>query len=337
MLEQSAEQERMEDNLALLVSSRRVFLDMLTNLTCADPAASLDTALLHHETNVALAAAAGVDVVSRDFTVTWDYLQSVFFASTILTTIGQFLLCTVSQLTKITLVLFLGYGNIAPVTMSGRIFCLLFAIIGIPFTLSVVADVGGIFASLVSKLWTAYGSRAKAMFERYKRLRRSNAEEEDEEDEDWISGHLVTAFLALLLLSLFLSLGAGIFLLFEDWTFLDSFYFCFITMTTIGFGDLTPDLPHNSSSYMLLCTVYIFIGMSLTSTIIELVRRQYAESWRKMVELRAQIQAQLKMAATLKKIAEHAGLNISTTYFCPHRCHSSYCFVIEKYEETRPA
>ena len=35
---------------------------------------------------------------------------------------------------------------------------------------------------------------------------------------------------------------------------------------------------------------YILVGLAVTSTIIELVRRQYAESWRKMQELRAQIQ-----------------------------------------------
>ena len=47
--------------------------------------------------------------------------------------------------------------------------------------------------------------------------------------------------------------------------------------------------------------------MAFTTTIIECVRRQYAESWRRMVELRAQIQAQLKLAETLRKLAEHAG------------------------------
>ena len=41
----------------------------------------------------------------------------------------------------------------APVTIAGRAFSILFAIIGIPFTLSVIADVGAIFATLVSSVW----------------------------------------------------------------------------------------------------------------------------------------------------------------------------------------
>ena len=41
----------------------------------------------------------------------------------------------------------------APVTVAGRAFSILFAMIGIPFTLSVIADVGQIFATLVSLVW----------------------------------------------------------------------------------------------------------------------------------------------------------------------------------------
>lgn len=43
----------------------------------------------------------------------WSFLQSVFFSSTIITTIG--------------------YGNIVPVTKEGRVFCIFFAMVGIPF------------------------------------------------------------------------------------------------------------------------------------------------------------------------------------------------------------
>lgn len=36
---------------------------------------------------------------------------------------------------------------------------------------------------------------------------------------------------------------------------------------------------------MLWCTIYILVGLALTSTIIELVRRQYAESWQRFQDL----------------------------------------------------
>ena len=38
---------------------------------------------------VAGAASAGVDVVTGAWATNWDYLQSVFFATTVLTTIGS--------------------------------------------------------------------------------------------------------------------------------------------------------------------------------------------------------------------------------------------------------
>ena len=88
-------------------------------------------------------------------------------------------------------------------------------------------------------------------------------------------------------------------------------------------------------AYMLLCTIYILVGMTVFTTIIEIVRyvrtgyatlmynhphrRQYAESWRKMQELRAQIQAQLRLADHLRKLGEKGGrfvpfLSLSQNY-----------------------
>lgn len=55
---------------------------------------------------------------------------------------------------NISIDLFLGYGNIAPVTPAGKVFCIIFAIVGIPFTLSVIADVGQICANVVTLIWT---------------------------------------------------------------------------------------------------------------------------------------------------------------------------------------
>lgn len=45
----------------------------------------------------------------------------------------------------------------------------------------------------------------------------------------------------------------------EGWSLLDSFYFSVITLTTIGYGDLTPTQP--ISKLFTIC--YIFIGLSI--------------------------------------------------------------------------
>ena len=46
----------------------------------------------------------------------------------------------------------------------------------------------------------------------------------------------------LLAIILFFGFGALLFTIWEDWSFFDAFYFCFVTMTTIGFGDMTPSI-----------------------------------------------------------------------------------------------
>ena len=43
---------------------------------------------------------------------------------------------------------------------------------------------------------------------------------------------------------------------------------------------------------MMVCTIYILIGLALTSFIIELIRRQYFRGWKKMQELSNRLQGE---------------------------------------------
>ena len=71
---------------------------------------------------------------------------------------------------------------------------------------------------------------------------------------------------------------------FEGWTFLDASYFCFVTLSTIGFGDLVPGQAFSSydSGQMTLaiCALYLLFGMALLAMLLNLVKEKFTRSVR---------------------------------------------------------
>ncbi|KAJ3606272.1 hypothetical protein NHX12_025792 [Muraenolepis orangiensis] len=127
----------------------------------------------------------------------WDLGSAFFFAGTVITTIG--------------------YGNIAPSTEGGKIFCILYAIFGIPlfgFLLAGVGDqLGTIFVKSIAKV--------EKMF----RISQTNIR--------------VASTLLFILAGciLFVTIPAVVFKHIEGWTALEAIYFVVITLTTVGIGD----------------------------------------------------------------------------------------------------
>ena len=76
----------------------------------------------------------------------------------------------------------------------------------------------------------------------------NDEDDEDPEDDDDMEGETaeplsrvsVPISLSIIVMISYICGGAILFGEWEKWPFLDGFYFCFITLTTIGFGDMVP-------------------------------------------------------------------------------------------------
>lgn len=76
---------------------------------------------------------------------------------------------------------------------------------------------------------------------------------------------LAPILLCFSMMVIYIVLGAIALCRLEGWPFLDGIYFCFMSLSTIGFGDLVPGLKKESTTTTWFCSVYIMSGMALTA------------------------------------------------------------------------
>lgn len=82
---------------------------------------------------------------------------------------------------------------------------------------------------------------------------------------------------AVVLLLLYMMMGAAIFTIWEKWTFFESFYFVYISLSTIGFGDYVPEHP----AFMMCTFIYLLFGLALTSMCINVVQEKLSATFQK--------------------------------------------------------
>lgn len=92
--------------------------------------------------------------------------------------------------------------------------------------------------------------------------------------------------LAFIILLAYIFCGAAVYSIWEEWSFFESCYFVFISMSTIGFGDYVPKHP----IYMMTSIIYLVFGLALTSMCINVVQVKLSDSFR---------QASAKIGATI--------------------------------------
>ncbi|KAJ6654237.1 hypothetical protein lerEdw1_007334 [Lerista edwardsae] len=156
----------------------------------------------------------------------WEFTSALFFAASVLTTTG--------------------YGHTVPLSDWGKIICIFYAFVGIPLTLVFLACLLHHLLPLVSSRPVQYVHRRWGFPE----------------------GHVAlihATVLGLATVSLFILIPAICFWALErNWNFLESVYFCFISLSTIGLGDYVPrgsSQPPLHELYELSITCYLLVGL----------------------------------------------------------------------------
>ncbi|XP_059194720.1 potassium channel subfamily K member 5-like [Centropristis striata] len=173
------------------------------------------------------AAGQGVIITGEKQRNSWDWANSVIFAATIVTTIG--------------------YGNVAPKTKGGRVFCILYGLCGIPLCLVWISTLGSFF-----------GDRAKRLSQV---LIRKGVSVKNVQ-------LTCTALFLLWGLVVHLVIPPFVFMSIEGWSYLEGLYFSFITLTTVGFGDYVAGVNPNMDYprlYRVFAELWIYMGLAWLS------------------------------------------------------------------------
>jgi len=66
------------------------------------------------------------------------------------------------------------------------------------------------------------------------------------------------------------AIGTVVYHVLEDWSWIDSFYFSAVALTTVGFGDFAP----TTDGSKLFTVFYIFVGVSLVALVLNQFLKQ---------------------------------------------------------------
>ncbi|VDP25175.1 unnamed protein product [Soboliphyme baturini] len=162
------------------------------------------------------------------------------------------------------------YGNVAPMTREGRVFCIFYCCVGIPLMLVTMADLAKFMSSGLLFAYVRYLKlKQRVRQEMTKRLRKASGSELNgslrnlNETEgllftnfDRVSFVQLHATVILFILCGYICLGGEAFHRIELWQYVESLYFTFVSILTIGFGDM---LPWNKQ-YHWFTVFYVFLG-----------------------------------------------------------------------------
>ncbi|KAG5853083.1 hypothetical protein ANANG_G00069350 [Anguilla anguilla] len=207
-------------------------LSFLRNHSCVTPDHLQD---FLQEVEKAFGAGVAPTSNSSDYRSRWDLASAFFFCGTIITTIG--------------------FGNISPKTDWGQLFCIFYALVGIPIFGILLAGVGDHLGTGLRK--------AVGKIETFVLKRRVSP----------TLVRVISAVLSILLgCLLFIAVPTVVFKEMEKWTLLEATYFVVITLTTVGFGDyVAGDQAEDDPIYKPLVWFWILVGLAYFASILTMI------------------------------------------------------------------
>ncbi|OZC08412.1 hypothetical protein X798_04612 [Onchocerca flexuosa] len=219
-----------------------------------------------------------------------DYWNAVFYCGTIFTTIE----------------INAGYGNIWCRTTEGRVFTILYALLGVPYMLVVLNEFGKLILVYVRNIWLFIRKGLKCFTTQFILRRRTreyevsneaqvnmkktgeivendtcdNNEDNSMNEED-DAYETFPIYGAVLIIVVYIALCSFIFRIWEHWDYFTAFYFFFISLTTVGLGDEMPGHPHFA------CVFFIFfiVGLALVSMCVSSVQMEFEMRFMKAINL----------------------------------------------------
>eukprot|EP00057_Strongylocentrotus_purpuratus_P018115 XP_011672589.1 PREDICTED: uncoordinated protein 58 [Strongylocentrotus purpuratus] len=111
---------------------------------------------------------------------------------------------------------------------------------------------------------------------------RKNDKFANDDDEDDYPADEVSLLLVFCTLSTYICISALAFSWVENWDYGTAFYFTFITLTTVGFGDIVPEVQYENSRFF-FCLLFTVFGLAVTSMCIALIQDRVSRAGRRVL------------------------------------------------------